>query len=208
MNKVIYFLVFSVLFLFGCSTEEVQITDSQNPGLNQVSLKGVSNAPEQSGMYIIRIESGFAVYAVDFESGISASFGADNVAYCNGDPDYFDFVTDQIISVPSDELKGILLTQGEVYTEVFDGIFTGGEFCAFVLNTPILAQGMTKFVSTDNDLFTSGNNNTNSWGTRGHGLLLNQDNETTIFWAYQHFTYNKKQDRFNASGYLRLQNVE
>ena len=208
MKNVVYLLMLSVLFLVGCSTEELPITDSTNADLNQVSLNGISNAPEQSGMYVFRSENALAVYAVDFESGISASFGADNVAFCDGDPNFLDFVTNQIINAPSDELKSILLTQGEVYTEVFDGIFMGGDFCDFLLNTPILAQGMTKFVSTDNDVFGSGNNNSKSWGTRGHGRLINQDNETKNFWAYEKFTYNKKQDRFTARGYLRLQNGE
>jgi hypothetical protein len=44
MKKVFYLLTVSVLFLAGCSTEELQTTDSSNKSLNQEAARGSANA--------------------------------------------------------------------------------------------------------------------------------------------------------------------
>jgi hypothetical protein len=44
MKKVFYLLTLSVLFLVGCSTEELRTTDSSNKNLNQEAARGSANA--------------------------------------------------------------------------------------------------------------------------------------------------------------------
>lgn len=44
MKKVFYLLTLSVLFLAGCSTEELQTTDSSSENLNQEAARGSTNA--------------------------------------------------------------------------------------------------------------------------------------------------------------------
>ena len=44
MKKVFYLLTLSVLFVVGCSTEEVQTIDSSSENLNQEAERGSANA--------------------------------------------------------------------------------------------------------------------------------------------------------------------
>ncbi len=207
MKNVLYLSLLSVLFLFGCSSEELQTTDSPNADLNQVFAKGIGNAPEQSGPHLFRYEDSYWIYVEDMERGISAAFGVDFEALCGGE-DWWGVANNQVIVVPSDELRIVLLNQGEVITNVFDGFFNidVDDPCVFFDTTTNLGHGLVKFVATDNDFDISGNNNTNTFGFRGHGRLENEAGDSKNFTTIQHFSINKKKEQFTAKVSLRLQN--
>ncbi len=193
--------------MFACEKSDLEPFDDTN-AISEADAfaKGIGNAPEQSGPYLIRIDDIGAYFLVDSKTGLSLGFGADKIAFCNGDPDPFEVEPIQFIDIPSNELRLIFLQQGEVYAEVFNGIWDGSiPFCNFLLNTPVLAEGMVQFIYTDNDyLGLSNSNNTNTWGARVHGRLLNEDNKTKNLSASFHGVWDKN-ELFYFTQSVRLQ---
>jgi hypothetical protein len=75
--------------------------------------------------------------------------------------------------------------KGDVQTSVWEGVWTPGTpWCDFISSHTLLASGTTRFVLTDNDLYTflyDTNKNTNAFGFQRHGKLTNDNGETLIF---------------------------
>ena len=195
--------LFIATLMFACETNEIDLVDDTVTLSESESMRGIANAPEQSGPYLFRFEEIFAILLIDLEKGISVTMGVDEIAFCNGEV-FWDFAMTQFIDIPNDELRAIALQQDETYTEVFDGAYAGGDLCDFFTNTPILAEGMSKFIYNDNDVFYSdATNNTNSWGFRCHGRLMNQDGEMKNLSASYHEVWDK-QDRLKSKTSIRL----
>ena len=162
----------------GCQSESLDSVDDSAALSESIEAnKGIGNAPEASGPYLIRFEFTIGIVIVDVERGITATFGGDNPAFCAGEPDAFDLAPVQFFNSPSDEDRFIALQQGEIITTVYDGVFSGGPICDFFNSTPILAEGMSHFVYKDNDFFRSGGNNANVFGGHFNGQLENLSGE-------------------------------
>lgn len=189
MKKLTFLLTLSVFFLIGCSTEEVLTIDSSIE--NDSYAKGIANAPNQSGMYVIRAEIGTGSLIVDTKTGLSVTLGIDFENFCN-DGYYWELIPAQYIITPNSDGRYITLGQGDVDTTVFDGAFDGTiDFCDFILNTPVLAEGISQLIYNDNDLLGITDNNSNAWSIKANGRLLNQDNESKNLSAKFHETWNK-----------------
>ena len=203
MKKLTFLLTLSVLFLIGCSTEEVSTIDDSSIE-NDSYAKGIAKAPEQSGMYVIRTEGVAAGLIVDAKTGLSVFFGVDFEAYCSGEPNFNDVVSTQYVDIQSNNERFLALQQGDVYAFVFDGIFDGSiPLCDFVFNTPVLAEGISRFIYNDNDIFGTVDNNSNSWSLKLNGRLLNQDNESKNLSAKFHETWDKEH-HWSFSSSVRL----
>lgn len=189
MKKLTFLLTLSVFFLIGCSTEEVLTIDSSIE--NDSYAKGIANAPNQSGMYVIRAEIGTGSLIVDTKTGLSVTLGIDFENFCS-DGYYWELIPAQYINTPNSDGRYITLGQGDVDTTVFDGAFDGTiDFCDFILNTPVLAEGISQLIYNDNDLLGITDNNSNAWSIKANGRLLNQDNESKNLSAKFHETWNK-----------------
>jgi len=195
--------LFIATLMFACETNEIDLVDDNVTLSESESMaRGIGNAPEQSGPYLFRGDDIGAFLYVDVEKGISVTLAIDHVAFCNGDP-VGSLTPIQFIDVPSNELRAILLAQADLYTEVFDDAYVGGDLCDFFTNTLILAKGMSQFVYTDNDVFGTGGNNTNIWGSHFHGQLLNQEGESKNLSGRHHNLWDKK-DRETSVTSIRL----
>lgn len=202
MKKLTFLLTLTVLFLIGCSTEEVSTVDSSIE--NDSYAKGIANAPEQSGMYVIRREGLGADLFVDAKTGLTLISSIDIVAFCSGDPNFMEAEPIQLVDIPNNDEHFIVLQQGDVYTVVYDGIFDGSiTLCDFLLNTPVLAEGISRLIYNDNDIFSIADNTTNTWSIKLNGRLLNQDNESKNLSANFHAVWDKE-GRFFSSTSVRL----
>jgi len=202
MKKLTFLLTLSALFLIGCTTEEISTLDSSIE--NDSYAKGIANAPEKSGMYVIRTESVAAGLIVDAKTGLSVLFGVDFVAFCSSEPNFNDVVSTQYVDVQSNDERFLALQQGDVITFVFDGIFDGSKtLCDFVFSTPILAEGVSRFIYNDNDINGTVDNNSNSWSLKLNGRLLNQYNESKNLSAKFHETWDKEH-HWSFSSSVRL----
>lgn len=192
MKKLTFLFTLSVLFLIGCNTEDLSTLDSSIE--NDSYAKGITKAPEQSGMYVIRTERIFADILVDTKTGLTLLTGIDYVALCSGDPNFLEVEPTQFVDIPNNAERFIELLQGDQYTTVFDGIFDYSSMllCDFVFNTPVLAEGISRLIHNDNDVFGTVDNNTNTWNFKLHGRLLNQDNEIKNLSAKFHEVWDEK----------------
>jgi len=189
MKKLTFLLTLSVLFFIGCTTEEVSTIDSSFE--NDSYAKGIANAPEQSGMYVIRIKTGAAGLIVDAKTELSVSFGLNLEALCSSGSWEVEVETIQYVNTPNNDERLIALQQGDVNTIVFDGVFDPFtmDFCEFVLNRTVLAEGISRFTYNDNDINGTTNNNSNSWSLKLNGRLLNEYNESKNLSAKFHETW-------------------
>jgi hypothetical protein len=201
MKKLTFLLTLSVLFFIGCSTEEVSTVDSSIE--NDSFAKGIANAPDQSGMYVIRTELSAAAILIDTKTELTAVFGVDIEAFCSGDA-FWEVEPIQYVNIPNTDEQLIALLQGDVYTFVFDGVFDGSiSLCDFLLNTSVLAEGESHFIYNDNDYFGTANIS-NSWSIKANGQLLNQDNELKNLNAKFHGVWNYQTDHFSSSTSVKL----
>lgn len=181
--KMHIFVCFTAAFLFACqpnsidSTQEVITTQEQLITNSENSNRGISNAPEQSGIYVIRTELEFFFWIFDYEQGLSLIAGIDVPALCNGDPNSFSIQPLQLVDLPSSSLGAVGLIQGNTQAYVFQNIDDDPSICDYFTNNPILAQGTVEFIYTDNDFFGSQSNRRNAFGVIFHGQLYNQNNE-------------------------------
>jgi hypothetical protein len=200
MKKLTFLLALSVLFFIGCSTEEVSTVDSSIE--NDSYARGIANAPDQSGMYVIRTETSAASVIVDTKTELTAVTGVDIEAFCSGDP-FWELEPLQYVNIPNND-QLIFLIQGYVYTFVFDGVFDGSiPLCDFLQNTPVLAEGTSHFIYNDNDFFGTAANISNAVSIKANGQLLNQDNELKNLNAKFHGVWNQE-GSFTSSTSVKL----
>ena len=177
-TKFLTLTVLTLLLMAGCQSESLDSVDDSAALSESIEAnKGIGNAPEASGPYLIRFEFTIGIIIVDLEKGITATFGGDNPAFCADEPDAFDLAPVHWFNSPSDEDRFIALQQGEIITTVYDGVPSGGPICDFFTSAPILAEGMSHFLYRNNDFYGSGGNNANSYSGHFNGQLEDSSGE-------------------------------
>ncbi|MCZ6756487.1 MAG: hypothetical protein O7E49_14355 [Gemmatimonadetes bacterium] len=145
------------------------------------SVFNSDNAPPASGPFLVRGQTGFAVFYVDFEDGMLVVLGIDIVQFCtSGAP--FDIVAFQNISVPEDANRVNQLIHGDDLTTSVWPLF--GFNCGLFTSTAPLASGTSDLISTDNDIFIFNNpdsRNANAFGFRAHGQLTDPSGRRRMF---------------------------
>jgi len=179
--------------MFACANEPLV---EPNDTLLEADLKGIANAPETSGQYVIRTEDFVWAWVIsDPKTELTAVVGWDyeaQLAWCAGEFnfDLFDQVPSQIVNNPSSESRIILLNQGPVRVIVFDGYYDYSyPNCDFFTSAEVIAEGQANFIQTDNDLiaYLNDSNNKNAYSIRANGNLLSRDNEQmhlNVFWQF------------------------
>ena len=176
--KHIFYSLCAATLMFACTNEP--LTEPKET-LLEANSKGIANAPTESGVYVLRSEDYVWGWIIsDSKTNLTAVLGWDlesQLSWCSGnfDLDLLDLAPIQLIDLPNNENKFVELQQGMVRTIVFDGAFSYlYPFCDFVDNAEVLAEGLSRFTYTDNDLlgYISDGNNYNSWTYRGSGTLI------------------------------------
>ncbi len=171
-----------LLLFFGCSQQNESILSSNNnPGGNEVDA--LLKPPAQSGPYVMRYDAIVAFLFSDAKTGLTATLGVDNALYCSGQF-AFDLLPLQEIDSPADVNRFINLQKGDVQTEIYEGVFLGGNLCDFFSANPLLATGTSSIVLTDNDLLAylpHDNVNSNAFGIQAHGELTTTTGEIVKF---------------------------
>lgn len=202
--KIIFYALCLALISFSCTNDPIQDDTLliKEADLMEVNANGISNAPNQSGMYIIRFETFFGFVITNF-TDLTVICGYNALGLCddNIDPE-FSLIMNQIIFPSGQKPHAQRIAQGELITTVYDGFLTFEEFmddvafCNFVTNTPVLATGYSSLNLTDNDVFGSPGigENTNAFGIRIHGRLLSPENENRNLLARIQFLWDKEDE--------------
>ena len=179
--KTIFYSLCIATLVFACETNDLEPLEDINAISDADAFaRGIGNAPGQSGVFVLRGEDYAAWVIVDSKTGLTTINGFDGMAlFCNGEflPD---IVPIQLVFLPNNDFRAIVLEQGEIYTEVFDGAwdFENDDGCDFLTNAQLLAEGPTQFILTDNDAFGDPNsNNANAYGVNIHGRLTTPDDK-------------------------------
>jgi hypothetical protein len=154
--------------------------------------------PPESGI-IMRDGVPTALTWVDAEAGLRVIVGTDMHEFCAGIVN-FDIVEYQDAYLRDGRL--VELGQGVVHTTVWNFL----EFdCALFTTVDPVAQGRSKFVAVDNDLFgiEEGDSNTNSWGFMAHGRLVSSDGERMQFSGHLRQVYSPD-DRYTLHSQIIL----
>jgi len=190
--KQIFYSLCLAIMVMACAIEP--LATEANETLLQTDFKGFNNAPEQSGMFVVRTEDYFAFGLIDSKTQLTTINGYD-ISFCNGEPFIPAIVSAQIIDIPNEDLRTIALLKDEVSTTVFEGAWDfESDICEFLNNATVLAQGETQLIWTDNDYFVSDSNNVNAFGFRLGGRLLSPENEIQNLNAMIRFVYDKEGD--------------
>ncbi|WP_242092478.1 hypothetical protein [Aestuariivivens sediminicola] len=210
-SKIISIYVCIALLATACTNEPLQdINVLKNEAeLSKVNAKGIANAPEQSGPFIIRTSDGvwsFLIY--DTKTNLTALIGItyeNQLEICNGNFSWelFDQVPAQFINNNSNEFRIITNQQGLVNVIVFKGTWDRiSPFCDFILGSELLAEGMAHYNYNDNDYnaFLNDSKNNNAYSIKAAGLLYSPvDNKRKGFQARLMFNWDKIEDDFFAT---------
>ncbi|WP_258105263.1 hypothetical protein [Marinoscillum sp. MHG1-6] len=167
------------------------------------STKGIENAPNTSGSFVIRdsYEGAFALTLVDNVSKLVATIGYPDLipTYCGGGfPE--DVVAFQDIIAANNGDRALSLGQGKMHVKVFQGPLSTvdfSEWCPFFTNSEVLAEGTVRVISPTNELYPAETNNKMIWSVQFHGKLLTLDNEIKNVSGGVLFTWDKEEE-FNS----------
>ncbi len=195
MKKLLFYSMLLIASL-SCEIEPIELHDHSRSSTLEPSgkevltqSKSMGNPPGQSGFVVSRDgEEILATLFIDFKAGLTASIGADNEGFCNPFPNFdaLELIPIQEVDIPNDERRRQILSKGETYVEVYDGIINGF-FCDFIANTPRLASGNAKFVLTDNDFeiyLRDDPKNSNAFGFNARGNLRDDNGDHVSFNAH------------------------
>jgi len=188
--------------VLSCSKTEVESVSEAN----LKTSKGIANAPSESGLYVVRIpiEGGHAYTLVDSKTELVCTIGHPDIPwYCGGDYP-IDIVDFQFIVAGNYEDHWIVQSQGEVLqARVYQGPFIWDnnieEFCSFLDNATLLAEGTVSMTYRDNDwnwLFDP--NYTNSFGFTAQGELLSPEGEVKHLRAGTNWLWNRDTGDFDT----------
>lgn len=188
-NIILFISVFVLLLSCKSETEDSLFIDQVNgETATTLSRSRIDNAPEQSGFIVTRGEGEVvAILLIDFDAGLTASFGVDNALFCNPFPNFdaFQVLPIQQVDIPNAPNRLKIIHQGSGYFEVYDGIIN--EFlCDFIQNTPLIAYGMADVIVTDNDrdaYLPHDNKNHNASALIAKGILTDQNGDPVEFKA-------------------------
>jgi hypothetical protein len=151
-------LLVAAALVTGCGERNAPTAASQAlPGSVVDSTSGPSQ-PAEPGFFLIRFQSRFGFYAIDFERQLIAFHSTDSGDQLCGEPfTVIDLANRQGLFNPADEsLIMDLLLADEHYVKVYDATGLAGDIgdaivdCTY-LNLPLLAGGTARFQLTDND---------------------------------------------------------
>jgi hypothetical protein len=202
-------LVFILCFIaFSCSENSVEPQknlDSGFPALDQQILRGIDNAPDESGI-VFRVDNWLGWHESDVKSGLTAFHGLNTAKFCAGDFDEaFPLIPVQGILIPNTEDRFVVLQQGVVYTEVFEGylgnpfeIFpSGAEICDFIENAKFVGSGEVKIIGPDNNFVGAEANLNNAWSFNFKGEIEDESGNSMLLdanYAYHWDEENEKPD--------------
>jgi len=127
-------------------------------------------APPASGQ-VVRIDSAFSILLTDPERGLTAYFGRDIVAWCQGDPAAADTVAYHSVTNPVETQRILRNVAGDVRTSVW---LDGPNTCARYLSETPIATGLSHIRYTDNDIMPNQRPdpaNHDAWGWMAQGEL-------------------------------------
>lgn len=155
-----------VVLVAGCQQEQTTPTTLSAPEASVVE----TGPPVTSGPFVLRGETVFAIFQVDYKKGLMVIFSTNIQDYCSGNF-WFDLVNFMDIDTQDDAARVVEILNGDVTTSVWA---TTTFDCSFFLNNSPLAMGTAHLESTDNDLFAylhPETPNVNSYGWMAQGAL-------------------------------------
>jgi hypothetical protein len=139
----------------------------------------ITNGPAESGI-ITRGQDVYAVFWADATTGLSVTFGVDNLEFCSGVID-FDFVPVKDANLASGRV--VRLQTGMTRASVWG--FTTFDCALFTTEEPV-ASGEAKVQYTDNDVYhwLGSGHNKNAFTFKGTGTLTDADGNPVTLKAH------------------------
>ena len=165
--------------------------------------------PDNGGATVIRFEDPYLTYAglcgYDVDTGLVMCEGVDVVAYCAGQLYTMDVISMQEIWLPEhDGVRRVLHhMQGPVQATLFPWTTQPNTFtCDDIRAITPLATGVVNIHHTDNDLFSAGMPNSNSFGGSGQGWLTAPDGSPVHVSAGYRCIYHPGQGIFRCTAHI------
>lgn len=186
MKKLLLFSFLSILLL-ACEKDDSLEPDTgeQHSEMSPTAMVP-HHIPLSSRLFVYRPETSHPEWGViyaDESAGLTTTHGVDNLTICL-DPSGLDLAPVQEILLSSNEGGNLGMSQGEVQTYVYKGVYSGGDFCSFIASAPLEAKGIATVSITHNNLgisFQGATKYSHSLNYKAQGMLSSVYGEEVAF---------------------------